>query len=144
MSADAPDLAGFKAAQDRKRAAFGASVRFLWPAARTYAPGVSLNSDGEPLDPTVAPTSVDQPEATVTATVARQTQRITGQRSKQTAVGRVEKGIVQLNVALEDAATVDGAESFEIDGERYEIEDTTRDGLGPTPNRLLVTGRLET
>lgn len=141
MSADAPDLAGFKDAQDRKRAAFGAPVRFLWPVERTYAAGVALNSSGEPLDPTVAPATEDEREETVTATVATTT-TVTGDRSDRTAVGRLEKGQVLVNCRLEDEALLVGAERFEHDGETYEITDTRRDGLGPDPNRYLVTGKL--
>jgi hypothetical protein len=145
VSADAPDLAGFKAAQDLKRTAFGEPIRFLWPADRTYAPDVALNASGEPLDPTVAPTAVDQPEATITATVAtRTTLASDARRSEQTPIGRLEKGTMQLNVAIEDAPTIAGAESLGRRGGGFEIIDTRAGGLGPEPNRYLVTGRLTT
>lgn len=142
---DAPDLMGFADAMDRKREAFGEPVRFLWPADRTYPPGTALNASGEPLDPTVDPVTEDVPEVTLTVTVAsRTTLASADKRSEQTAVGRLEKGVLMLNLALNDADAVAGAESFERDGERYQIVDSREDGLGPTPNRFLVTGRLET
>lgn len=142
MAADAPDLAGFREAMDRKRAAFGEDVEFFWPAERTYAPGVALNASGEPLDPTVDPIDETQRTETVTATVASSL-GIKGQ-SDQAPIGRIETGTLMLNLSIDDEPLVDGAESFVRDGERYQIIDSRQDGIGPDANRFLVVGKQET
>jgi hypothetical protein len=144
---DTPDLAGFKAAMDAKRTAFGESVLFLFPEQRTYPAGTALNAEGEPLDPTVQPETNEQGEATVIATVAASTSLVrAGQRSEQSPVGRMEKGTVVVNCAIEDENTLTGAIEFirMSNSERYTIIDTRRDGLGPEANRYLVTGKLAT
>lgn len=135
-----PNLAAMRAAFDEKREAFGEPITFLWKADTTYPPGTPLNSRGEPLDPTIDPVTVDQRDETVTATVATRTGMI-GQE-ETTAVGRFETGTLMLNLHLDDEATVEGADHFLRDGERYEIIDTRLDGI-ERPNRFLVYGKLE-
>lgn len=144
---DLPDLAGFRDAQERKRLALGEDVIFRWPAVRTYAAGVALNAEGEPLDPTVDPTDVQQPEVTVHAAVAQGVgtlQRL-GRESEQSAAGRFERGEIMVICDLDDAPTLDGAVEFERvgTGETFQILGDREDGVS-IPDRYLVYGRVET
>jgi hypothetical protein len=147
VSADVtPDLAGFRDAQERKRLALGEDVIFRWPAARVYAADVSLNADGEPLDPTVQPQSEVVPTVTVHAGVAQGVgtlQRLS-RESTQSAAGRFERAEVMVIVNLADAAQLDGATSFErvATGETFEIVADREDGVS-IPDRYLVYGREE-
>lgn len=52
-----PDTAGFEAAQERLSSRLGVEIVFRTPTAPVYPPGTPLNSGGEPLDPTIEPTS---------------------------------------------------------------------------------------
>lgn len=146
MDALAPDLAGFRDAQERKRAAFGEDVTFRWPAVRTYDPDVSLNAEGEPLDPTVQPTAVNQPEITRKVGVAQGVgtiQRL-GKESEQTAAGRFERAEIMLICDLGLQSDLDGATEFErlSTGEHFEVLGDRVDGVGP-PDRFLIYGRVE-
>jgi hypothetical protein len=147
VAADAPDLAGFRDAQERKRLAMGEDVIFRWPEQRAYAAGVALNAEGEPLDPTVAPTGVNQPSVTVHAAVAQGVgtlQRL-GRESEQSAAGRFERGEVMVICDLADAAQLDGATEFErvATGEKFQVIGDREDGVS-NPDRYLVYGRVET
>lgn len=146
MDALTPDLVGFRAAQERKRAAFGEDVRFLWPAVRAYPAGTALNGEGEPLDPTAVPDSVVQPEVTRKVGVAQgigTIQRLS-RESVQSAAGRFERAEVMAICDLGLQSQLEGAVVFErlSTGERYEIVGDRVDGVGP-PDRYLVYGREE-
>lgn len=54
-----PDVAGFKAAQDRLIDVLGEDVVFLIPQTATWPPGTPLDDTGRPYDPTVDPVSGD-------------------------------------------------------------------------------------
>lgn len=145
MAADPiPDLAGLRDAMERKRAALGEDVTFRWPKQRTYDPGVALNASGEPLDPTVQPTGVVQPEVTKHVGVAQgigTIQRLS-RETQATAAGRFERGDVLLICNLADAPDLDGATEFLRAGERHEIVGDRFDGVSGM-DRYLIYGRTE-
>lgn len=143
---EAADLAGFRDAQVRLRQQFGEPVPFFTPQPATYASGVVMDPEsGVPMDPTIPALSSGFASAVVTASVVARplglSRRGVEYDVAQTAFGNLEEGTIVLIVGYDEweAANLDAATEVEVHDERYEIEQTEQDQLGPgEPERMLA------
>lgn len=125
-----PDIPGFKSAMDRLREVMGREVAFHLVTPAAYDPGVQLNDDGEPYDPTAVP-SIPAGEIDVTITVGVVTTVIEG--SDEADIDAGPSGVrssesAALIIALLDKPSIEDATSFTLDGIRYSVTDLRFDG----------------
>lgn len=127
----APDIAGFKAAQDRLREVLGRAVLFHLPVPPQYAPDVQLDPEtGEPYDPTVVPISGGgTTDVAITAGVVTTVIEASDEADIKLGPAGVRSGeSVALIIAPADKASVEDATAFSLDGIRYAITDLRFDG----------------
>jgi hypothetical protein len=145
-AADAPDLAGFRDAQERKRLALGEDVIFRWPAQRVYAAGVSLNAEGEPLDPTVRRSRRSCRPSPSTPAWRRASGRCSASAAR---ASRARPGASSAARSWSSATSPTPRSSTarrvraRRDGETFQIIADREDGVS-IPDRYLVYGREET
>jgi hypothetical protein len=132
-----PNLAGFREAQERKRALLGEDIVFISEPVFVW-PDVPIDEQtGRPYDPTVVPLSSAAASAVVRCGVAfRGT--ITG-ATEVGAQGVVDRTHVMLIASSGAASAVEGKSRFQARGETFLIESTKFDGVSGI-DRLLVYG----
>lgn len=153
MRFQAPDLAGFAQAQDRKRAQLGSTITFLWPTVVTFAPGVPVSpTSGQPYDPTVHPASASQASASATCGVFFKAVNRGGASNSEvsTPIGHDEMTRVFLTLASADGQTVRGlgvnapssgeATEFIFHGNRFKVYSIKQDEIVAGYDRTLVYG----
>jgi hypothetical protein len=130
-----PDLAGFRAAQQRLRESMGATVTFLIPAshdAGDYAPGTSFDPEsGLPFDPLAERTTDDVPtEVVVVASVVHRPIDTDVRDSAQNSpIGLINSDNVALLISTTDYPLVQAATEVEVWGDRYSITEMRADGV---------------
>jgi hypothetical protein len=140
----APDLAGYKDALLRKRAALGSTVTFRFPAALTWPVGTVLNPDsGKPYDPLL------QPEKEEAADPVEMSLSVGFRPTFQEDTDETEIGDIKMNVALtwvtlEEWADVEDATSFDYADDNYLIRKATWEAVGGESWRVLVWGERQT
>lgn len=130
-----PNLAGFRAAQERLRGEFGEAVVFLQDAVVTFSPDVAVDEAGRPFDPFAQPASSAQSSAVVKCSVAWRPMDAEGG-----AMGWVDRQHVMLIASSAATSAVEGANEFLLRGERWQTDSFQLDGLAGV-SRLLVFGR---
>lgn len=142
---DAPDLAGFRAAQVRLVAELGNDCTFYFAAsAAAYASGTVIDPEtNRPLDPMVQPISLVGPlPITTRATVI---DPISGPPGDVERFGLMPEGAVILRIQT-DGTDYDEAilyaRQFRCMSQTYRIIRTWFDGDGGVIDRLLVSGEL--
>lgn len=136
-----PDIAGYRAAQERKRGFFGVEVTFfygvtgeVWPEGTLLDPETS-----RPIDWTVEPVSSGaQASGSIPVGVAY---RSSQDPSDPAAIGWVEQAEVMLIANLDDAPVASGAATFLLRDERYQVVANGFDGIAAESDRYLVWGR---
>lgn len=130
-----PDLAGFRAAQERLAANFGALVEFSIPAAPsdvTWPVDTGIDPEtGFPFDPTVEPETGGAPVlVTVRAEVVHRT---VGQGDQTTfgALGWVEGANMALILGPDSKELVEGATEVTVFDERQLVMSFRPDGIQP-------------
>lgn len=136
----APDLAGFRDAQQRKRQHFAEDVAFLGEVTMEFPDGTNIDPEtGRPYDPVVEPTGSAQQTAVVPCEVAFNPTR--GDPAEPTELGWVEHTDVLLICDVGYASATSGAKDVEVRGERYKVVAMKPDGLTGN-DRLLTWGKL--
>lgn len=131
---NAPDIAGFRDAQNRLREVLGQDVTFHVPEAVTWDPAVALDPEtGQPYDPTTVPTSGGgHADVVIRVSVVFRTIRrgaVEDQVIDQP-VGVMNDGTVALLIAQADYAAIQDATEFVLNGKDYRITDILPDGIG--------------
>lgn len=142
----APSLAAFGEAQDRKRALTGSDVTFLWPPVVTFAPGTPTSPEtGLPYDPTATPTASSQASASVRCGVFFKAVNRGGAANAEVAspMGLAERTRIFLTVAAADAGTITGASEFIVHDTRFKIDVAKHDEIVLGYRRVLVYGAAE-
>lgn len=153
MSTQTPDLDGFAAAQNRKRAVLGSTITFLWPAVVTFAPDTPLSpTTGEPYDPTVLPTASSQASASAIASVFFKAVNRGGASNSEISspIGHDEMTRVFLTLASADGLTMRGegsgapssgtATEFIFHGDRFKVYSIKDDEVVAGYVRTLIYG----
>jgi hypothetical protein len=137
-----PDLAGFRDAQERKRAVLGEDVTFLGQPVYVWPPGVPIDPETtRPYDPVIVPLSSGVASAVVRCGVFFRAINRAGVAGEVEigALGVVDKSTVMLIAASAAASAIMGMERFQARDERFLIETTKFDGVSGI-DRLLVYG----
>lgn len=135
-----PDLAGFRDAHVRARAAFAEDVEFVLDAEVTFPPGTPIDPEtGEPYDPLVTGSAV-VPRVTASANIARSMGR--KDVDDWQPLGSLELGDMLLIMDVATASAASAAVSFSARGESYRVRATRFDGIGGI-DRFLVFGERE-
>lgn len=141
----APDLPGFKDAQQRLRDHFGEEVTFLGPPEEEWDPSVPIDPETKrPYDPVIEADTRTQPETVVKCNVvfkAINRAGISGE-AEATALGWVEGAAVMLIADISEMDSIADAVEFLVRDERWKVTATHVDGIGGT-QRYLVYGRKE-
>lgn len=123
-----PDLTGFGAAMDQKRASLGSIITFFWPTMYTWGDEIPLNPVTQlPLDPTASAMAGTQASASATCSVFFKAINRGGASNADVAqpIGRDEKTRVFVNVASGDAIAAglaaECATEFEFHGNRFQV-----------------------
>lgn len=133
---DGPDLAGFRAARERKRVAFSEAVILLGPGVVVYPDGTSLDPEsGQPYDPTIEPVASGASALVHAEWVWRSSQ----DPADEGAAGTFSKEHPMLIAASAAASATTGMTHFEGRGERYQIESVHFDGVTGI-DRCLIYG----
>lgn len=149
MSPLAPDLAGYKDALLRKRAAIGSEVTFHFPKSGTWPDGTVLDENtGRPFDPMIEPASEEGAEAvTLTLSVGFKPARLNFiDDTADTQVGAVKENHALTWVTLEEWGAPNclmNATSFDYAGDNYLIRKTTEESIGGAPWRVLIWGERQ-
>lgn len=142
----APDLAGYKDAQLRKRAALGSEVAFHFPKSVTWPEGTVLDENtGRPYDPMIEPEEEEGREP-VTLTLSVAFRPTFMEDTQEAQVGDVKMNYAQTWVTLEEFGPPDCitiATSFDYAGDNYLIRKTTEESIGGAPWRVLVWGERQ-
>lgn len=134
-----PDLAGFRAAQERKRALMGVDVTFYAEPVSIWPPALPMDAEtGRPRDPTVEPLSSAAASAVIRCGVAY---RSTGPQVEAGAPGLVQRTDVMLIADAGAGSAIEPMVRFQARGDEYLIEARKFDGVGPI-DRYLVWGSL--
>lgn len=140
----APDLAGFAAAQQRLRDAFGEVVTFyadetelVWPGGVTIDPETH-----RPYDPTVVPVSSAVGSAQVKCDVVFKAINRAGIGGEVdfSEAGMAETDHIMLIAPSAAASAIDGKSTFHARDETFKITATKFDGVGAI-QRYLTYGR---
>jgi hypothetical protein len=135
-----PDIAGFRAAMDEARAAFGEQVTFHVPVAPVWPAGTAIDEDTvAPFDPTVEPESgggfTDVAKNVLVIYHAIGSGLSAPQSSQPAGLMRGES--VVLDVSVPDYPDVQAATEATVSGTRYAITDRQDDGILGT-DRVLI------
>lgn len=136
MAEPTPDLAGYERAQVNLRARLGQDVPFFIPTATVWPPGVPVDDDGVPIDPSVHPLASGFASASVRCSVANRPIRGQGMlipQTTDTAIGIESHSMLLLVMGKDqfDENGIDNATECEVFKERYKIEDAQPDQVGP-------------
>lgn len=132
---DGPDLAGFRAARERKRRLFSEPVVLLGTGVVTW-PNVPLDPEtGAPYDPTIEPLSSGASAVIDVEWVWRSSQ----DPSDDSAAGTFAKAHPMLIAGSGASAALEGMTHFERRGERFRIEGVHFDGI-TSVDRILIYG----
>jgi hypothetical protein len=138
---EAPDLAGFAAAQEAKRQALGSDVIFLGKPANAWPPGTAINPDsGEPFDPTITPTSSTQQQTTIRCGVFFKAVNRGGAAGAAigSPAGWEERTRIFAITPYDTKLIVDEAVEFIFHDEHYKIDVTKDDEIVLGFKRMLV------
>lgn len=130
MSED-PTIAGYAAAQALLRAKTGRQVPFFTPEATVWPEGVPTDSQGRPLDPTVAPLASGFASGSILCNVAHRP--VTGSLDApviDSPIGLMDDSSLVLITGPEEHETVKDATECEVFGKRYKIMDDKPDQIG--------------
>lgn len=141
MAVNGPDLAGFRAAQDRLRSQMGADVVFHIPEEAEWAPDVPIDPEThQPYDPFASPTAGTGGSRDVTLRVivvtALAATRAMDDRDMSPIGGLSSENIV-LDIAATDGPKIAGATTVTVFGDLFKLEELRPDGLDVT-NRLIA------
>lgn len=144
MSAE-PNIDGFRDAQRRLREKFGRTVTFFTPGAKQYDPSLPPTvfdpETGEPFDPTIEPTASGYASAAIVASRVFKPLTATRGESSADALGQQSRLNQQVIVDIDDQAAVRDAEFYELDGERWSIDDVVTDGIGAEQRVIVYSKR---
>lgn len=133
----APDLAGFREAQERKRALLGEDVLFIGDPVYVW-PDVPMDEQtGRPYDPVIEPLSSAAASAVVRCGVSFRA-TLTG-FTEIGAQGVVDKTHVMLIAGSGAASAIEGKSRFQARAETFLIDATKFDGVSGI-DRILVYG----
>lgn len=136
-----PDLAGFRAAQQRKRDELGEDVLFLHEPSITFPPGTPTDPEtGRPYDPVLTPTASARASAIVRCAVA--VDWGTREDVEDTPAGIFARGDVMAIAPSGAASAIDGAIELEVRGVRYSVRSQTFDGVAGI-DRFLTIGEKQ-
>jgi hypothetical protein len=128
-----PDIAGFRAAMDNMRAAYGEPVTFHVPVAPVWPAGTPIDEDtGAPFDPTVEPQSgggfTDVVRSVLVIYHAISPRHIEADQSSEPA-GLMRGESAVLDVSVPDWPAVQDATEVTVGTTRYAISDSQDDGI---------------
>jgi hypothetical protein len=131
-----PDLAGFRAAQDRARELFGEAVIMLAPVVVAEWPaGTALDPEtNQPFDPTIQPVSSGQASASVNAVVMQRVPSDVAERA--TAIGDLSTYSLILDVSPADHALASAATRAVVRDDVYQVARWLPDGVKGTDRWL--------
>lgn len=141
---EAPNVAGYIAAQANLRTMLGAPVTFKVPVAQVWPGGTKINPDtGEPYDPTILPTSAPFTEVVKTCLIIlKQGSPLRPQTDTvQAASGDMSGMDIILDLAEADYASVENASEMVINGLPYRVREFKPFSIGGTLYRWLVYGQ---
>jgi hypothetical protein len=130
-----PDIAGFRAAQQRLRELLGTTVTFLIPEAATWAAGEPIDPEtGRPMDPFAEP-ATGGGLVEVTKRVSFVARPLTSGRAlggdvAAAPIGNVDMGSAALIVDVADYPDVEDATRVHVGQALYDIENWRFDTLG--------------
>lgn len=133
-----PDLAGFRAARERKRLAFSEAIVLLGAPEFVYPPGTRVDDGGRPFDPTIAATSSARASASI---MAEFVWRSSADPEDSVAVGQVKTARPMLIAGSAASADLVGKTHFQARGSEFKIEATHFDGITGI-DRVLIYGAL--
>lgn len=134
-----PDLAGFREAQERKRALLGEDITFTGEPVFVWPPGVPIDAQtGKPYDPVIEPLSSAAASAVVRCGVRDVHREISGE-VETGPLGLVDKTKVMLIANAGAASAIEPMVRFQARGERFVIEAKKFDGVSGI-DRYLVYG----
>jgi len=133
-------LDGFADAQRRLRDKVGMQVSFFTPVASSYPAGTPLNPEtGRPYDPTIKPLASGFTSAAVKCSIVRRPFGAkTSDITETTALGLMGTENVGLIMGSASWPPVSAATEFEVFDARFEIRDTTYDGIGVRQRRIVI------
>ena len=140
-----PNLAGFREAQERKRALLGEDITFFAEPVYTWPSDVPMDAQtGRPYDPVIEPLSSAAASAVVRCGVFfRAVNRAgIGGEVEIGAPGVVEKTKVMLIANAGAASAIEAMVRFQARGERFLIDAVKFDGVAGI-DRVLVYGSRE-
>jgi hypothetical protein len=127
-----PDIAGFRAAMDDARAAFGEPVDFHLPTPPVWPAGTPMDEDtGMPFDPTIEPESGGGFTTTTKNVLVIYHAIGPGLSAPQASepAGVMKGESVVLDVSVPDYPDVENATEATVSGTRYAITDRQDDGI---------------
>ncbi len=137
-----PNLAGFREAQERKRALLGEDITFFGEPAYTWPPGIPMDTEtGRPYDPVIEPLSSAAASAVVRCGVFfRAVNRAgIGGEVEAAAPGVVDKTKIMLITNVAASGIVEPMRRFQARGEPFLIDAVKFDGVAGV-DRVLVYG----
>lgn len=143
------DLAGYRAAQLRKRKSFGTEVTFHFPKAATWPSGTVLDDvTGRPFDPMIEPaTEEGRAPVTLSLSVAfKLTRGAIHDDTADTQVGDIKQNTLLTWVTLEEWGAPNclmNATSFDYAGDNYLVRKATEESLGGAAWRMLIWGERQ-
>lgn len=132
---DAPDLAGFREARERKRRLFSEPVVLLGTGVVTWPPVPMDPETGRPVDPTIEPLSSGASAVVDVEWVWRSS----ADPSDDGAAGTFARSHPMLIAGSAASAALEGMTHFQRRGERYQIEAVHFDGI-TSVDRILIYG----
>lgn len=133
---DTPDLAGFREARERKRAAFSEPVVLLGAVEAVYPGGTPTRADGTPFDPTIDPVSSGRASAVIDAEFVWSSSQ---DPADHVAIGIADKARPMLIASSGASAALEGKTHFQARGNEFKIEATHFDGITGV-DRILIYG----
>jgi hypothetical protein len=137
-----PNLAGFREAQERKRALLGEDITFFGEPTYTWPPGVPMDAQtGRPYDPVIEPLSSAAASAVIRCGVAHKAGE--AQTEVETdALGLADRTKVMLIANAGAASAIEPMVRFQARTESFLIEAVKFDGVAGI-DRVLVYGSRE-
>lgn len=138
-----PDIAGFIAADQRRRQQTGTSITFEIPQAPTWPAGTTINPDtNEPYSAMAERTNPPFVTVAVTANVIlKEASPLRPQADTHFAEAGLMSGMdIILDIDAVDYPTVQDATEFVYSGKTYRVEEWKPFEIANTPYRWLVYG----
>jgi hypothetical protein len=131
-----PDLAGFKAAQDRLVDVMGQEVTWIIEGEETWPDGTVLDDEtGRPMDPRIEPESSGDSEVTFKASIV--SKPLSG-GVDESPIGLLREGQIAAIVKTEDRDQIEDAKSAVVMGRTYAVKDIVEDGIERVTRYVVI------